>query len=173
MRIIVVGAGLLLVLVVLNPWQGLVGGQDKPPAANDGAGAKNERAVLQQTIGLLAASQVYQAYLNVGFIADGKATGNYAEKDVQQILDSLFKLLSAADKQLEKVSKLDLTKADREGLTEIRRLAGLVRQQGVEMQVFWKTGDKERGERYENLRQESWRGISTLLGLEKVQKSKP
>jgi len=172
MRCIVATLALLLVLVFVVPWQGLLVGQDQPPTAKVGFVGKDDRAVLQQAIGLLAASQVYQAYLNVGFIADSKATGNYAEKDGQQILDSIFNLLAASDKQLEKVGKLEITKADREGLMEIRRLSNLVRQQGAELQAFWKTGDKDRGARYEELRQESWRGISVLLGLEKGAKAK-
>ena len=171
MRFIVAAVVLLLGLIVLVPWQGLLVGQDKTPVTKGEVVGKDERAVLQQTIGVLAASQVYQAYLNVGFIADGKANGHYAEKDIQQILDSVFNLLAASDKHLEKVSKLEITKADREALTEIRRLSNLVRQQGTELQAFWKTGAKDRGARYEDLRQESWRGIRALLGLDKVQKA--
>lgn len=162
----------VLVLALALPWHNLWGSQGQAPAAKVGFAGKDERALLQQAVGLLSASQVYQAYLNVGFIADGKAAGYYAEKDAQQILDSVFNLLAASDKHLEKIGNLEITKADREGLTEIRRLSNLVRQQGTELQAFWKTGDKVRGARYEKLRQESWLGISKLLSLDEGPKAK-
>ena len=64
--------------------------------------------------------------------------------------------------------KLELTKADREGLEQIRRLSALVRQQGQELQAFWKTGAKERGAKYEKIRLEAWLGLSKLMGLDKA-----
>jgi hypothetical protein len=173
MRMIFVGISGLVMMSVLGLPRGWVNAQEKPAPAKDMALSKNDRAVLLQTVGLLAASQVYQAYLNVGFIADGKAAGSYAEEDVRQIVESVFKLLAATDKQLEKVAKLAMTPADREGLVRLQKLSSLVRQQGAELQAFWKTGAKQNGDRYENLRQESWRGISALLGLEKLQKGTP
>ncbi len=146
--------------------------QDKPPAVKDNkesVSPKDERAQLLQTVGLLSASQVYQAYLNIGFLADGMANENYEEKDAQQIMASILNLLNATDRQLEKATKLDLSKADREALVQIRKLSGLVRQQGEELQAFWKTGKKEQGDKYEKLRQEAWEGISKLLHLDKTE----
>ena len=142
-----------------------VGARDEQPPAP--LPAKEERVLLLQTVGLLSASQVYQAYLNIGFLADGKANSTYEEKDVRQIMESVSNLLSATDKQLEKVGRLEISRADREGLERVRKLSALVRQQGEELQAFWKTGDKERGAKYEKLRQEAWEGISALLNLEK------
>src|SRR5262249_10014144 len=65
--------------------------------------AKEERQLLLQTVGLLSASQVYQAYLNIGLVADGKAAKLYQAEDAQQLLEPIFKLLDATDRQLEKV----------------------------------------------------------------------
>jgi hypothetical protein len=135
--------------------------QEKPAAARE------ERAQLLQTVGLLASSQVYQAYLNIGFMADGRANGSYDDKDLQQIMASVMNLLSATDKMLDKVGKLDLDKPDKEAIEQLRKLSALVRQQGEELQAYWKTGDKDRGARYDKLRQEAWDGISKLLGLDK------
>lgn len=128
---------------------------------------KDERAVLLKSVGLLAASQVYQAYLNVGLMADGKAAGTYQEKELRDILGSVHDLLAGADKQLRQVQTLNLSKDDRDAIAKVLRLNGLVREQSEELQAFWKTGAAARGQRYEKLRKQSWEGISTLLGLSK------
>ncbi len=157
-------AALLGVVAIRQPLSA-VGADDKQPPAP--LPAKEERVLLLQTVGLLSAAQVYQAYLNIGFLADGKANGTYEEKDIQQIMASVSNLLSATDKQLDQFAKVEMSRADRDGMERIRKLSALVRQQGEELQAFWKTGDKERGVKYEKLRQEAWVGISDLLSLDK------
>jgi hypothetical protein len=127
---------------------------------------KSERGSLLEAVGALAAGQLYQAYLNIGFIADGKAEGTYEDGEARQLLGSVLGLLDALDRQMTKVGKLDLEKADREALEEISRLSALLHRQGEELQAFWKTGDKERGARYERTRQQAWAGIRDLLHLE-------
>src|SRR5262249_32377339 len=97
----------------------------------------------------------------------GRAEGVYQEKDIQQILNSVLSLMDTLDKQMDKVSKLDLNKEDRDGVAQIRKLSGMLRQQADELQAFWKTGDKERGAKYEKLRKDAWEGISKMLGLDK------
>jgi hypothetical protein len=138
-----------------------------PPKEKSGAASADDRAELLRTVGLLSAAQVYQGYLNIGFLADGMANGNYDAKDAEQVIESILQLLDASDRRLEKVTDLDLTKADREALVHVRKLSGLVRQQGLELKAFWKTGAKEQGDRYEKTRLEAWEGISKLLKLEK------
>lgn len=137
------------------------------PAKGPAAGSKEERALLLQTVGLMSASHLYQAYLNIGAIADGKANGVYEEKDAQAVMDSVYSLIVATDRQLDAVSRLDLPKGDLDALTRVRQLSALVREQADEVKAYWKTGQKERADRYEKLRQQSYQGISQLLGLEK------
>jgi hypothetical protein len=160
------GAVLLLVGGLLAWWPAgsrPAVAQDKKEAPSD----KEARDQLLETVGVLAASQLYQGYLNIGFVADGKAEGTYEEKDAKQILGSVLSLLDTLDRQLEKVGKLDLDRADREGVEQIRKLSGQLHDQGKELQAFWTTGNKERGAAYEKIRKESWDGISKLLGLDK------
>ena len=54
----------LLSVGIVVASQGSLFGQVKPPAAKEVAAVKEERTLLLQTVGMLAASQVYQAYLN-------------------------------------------------------------------------------------------------------------
>jgi glutamine synthetase type III len=160
------GVGLLLLGGVLAWWSagsGPAAAQDKKEPPSD----KEARDQLLEAVGVLSAAQLYQGYLNIGFVADGKAEGTYEEKDAKQILGAVLSLLDTLDKQLEKVGKLDLDKADREGVDQIRKLSGQLRDQGKELQAFWATGSKERAAAYEKIRKESWAGISKLLGFDK------
>ena len=121
--------------------------------------------VLTETVGLFAGLNLYQTYLNIGLLADGYAEGLYEEKEVKQLLGSVLTPLEAADKQLDKVGKLPLNAADRAAIARLRKILGLLRKQGAELQAFWETGKPEHGNNYEAIRKEAWAGISNLLGL--------
>jgi hypothetical protein len=150
--------------------------QEKSSAVKDKkttAGAdKDGRQTLLEAVGALAGSQLYQTYLNIGFIADGRAEGTYDDGDAVQLLGSVLELLDALDKQLEKVGKLALDEEDRASMVEVRKLSGLLRRQGKELRAFWETDDKKEGDRYDKTRQEAWAGISKLLGIEEKSKEK-
>jgi hypothetical protein len=149
----------LIGLLIYPSW---LPAQDKAPAKKD-AGA--EKSLLLETLGTLAGGHLYQTYLNIGFMADGKAEGIYEEKDVQQILTSVLALMDTLDKKLDQLLKLDLNKDDREGIEQIRKLSGLLKLQADELQAYWKSGDKARADKYEKTRKEAWEGISKLLDL--------
>ena len=156
---------MLLALLLIGSGPAWLSAQDKSTAPKKEA-VSDKETLLLETLGALAGAQLYQSYLNIGFIADGRAEGTYEEKDIQQILSSVLTLMEALDKKLDQVGKLDLSKDDREGIAEIRKLSGLLRLQADELQAFWKTGDKARADKYEKTRKEAWAGISKLLGLE-------
>ena len=129
--------------------------------------------VLTETVGLLAGIQLYQTYLNIGLIADAKAEGVYELADVQQILGTVLGPLEKVEKQLEKVSKLKLSKDDVEAVTRLRKIARMLREQGSELQAFWETGKNEHGNKYESIRQSAWKELSGLLELEPTQEKAP
>ena len=142
-------------------WLAASRGDETPkPDKKDG-----NNPVLLQTVGVLAATHLYQSYLNIGFIADAKAEGNYGEKEAKELLASVLKMMDLADKQLEKMDKLELAKEDRQALDVLRKLQKKLKDQSDELQAFWKTGDKEHGDKYEAIRKETWQSIRTLLGL--------
>lgn len=155
--------GMFVSLVLIGSSVAWLSAQDK---AKKETTTDKDQQLLLETLGSLAASHLYQSYLNIGFIADGKAEGTYEEKDIQQILSSILTLMEALDKKLDQVGKLELSKDDRDGIDQIRKLSGQLRQQADELQAFWKTGDKARADKYEKTRKEAWQGISKLLGLE-------
>src|SRR5205823_3882058 len=58
----------------------------KPAEADQKAGA--ERGRLLEAVGCLTSAHCFQTYLNIGFIADGKAKGTYTDADARKVLDS-------------------------------------------------------------------------------------
>src|SRR3954453_17828704 len=77
------------------------GGTTKKPASEEAVPA------LMESVGLLAALQLYQTYLNIGFLADARAENLYNPKSTQQLLDSIMTPLETVEKQLVKVQKID------------------------------------------------------------------
>ncbi|HJZ90832.1 MAG TPA: hypothetical protein VKE40_08150 [Gemmataceae bacterium] len=140
------------------------GDAPKPGAVQKKAEA--ERVQLLETVGCLTAAHYFQAYLNIGFIAEGKARGTYTDKDARKVLDSVLSLLNSTDGKLEALDKIDLDKDDRERLEQLRAASALLRQQGKELQAHWDTGRDENAARYESLRKNAWATISKLMGID-------
>jgi hypothetical protein len=142
--------------------------EHKPAAApTKGEAAKDalERRQLLEILGALTAAHGYQTYLNIGFIADGKAKGIYSEKDAYKLLDSVLALVSSVDRKLAALDKIDLDKEDHASLEQMRQLSSLLRKQAKELQVFWDTGKDEDAAQYESVRKDSWTALSKLIGI--------
>jgi hypothetical protein len=140
----------------------------QPPAAPPPlTSADEEKSVLTETVGLLAGLQLYQTYLNIGFLADARAEGLYEASELTQLLGSAVVPLDKVDKQMEKLSKLTLSDDDKAAVARLRKINALLRIQGVELQAFWDTGVADHAKKYETARQAVWKELSNLLELEK------
>src|SRR5262249_14169806 len=124
-----------------------------------------ERAQLLETVGCLTAAHYFQTYLNIGFIAEGKAKGTYTDSDARKVLDSVLSLLNSTDARLDALARIDLDKDDRERLEQLRAASALLRQQGKELQAYWETGKDENAAKYESLRKNAWATIGKLMGI--------
>ncbi|MBM3980629.1 MAG: hypothetical protein FJ304_10150 [Planctomycetes bacterium] len=137
------------------------------PAARAQPPAKaEENAVLAETVGLLAGLQLYQSYLNIGLLADARAEGLYEASELTQLLGSVVVPLEKVEKQLEKVAALKLSKDDAAAIARMKKVTGLLRQQGKSLQAFWDTGVADHGKKYEEARQAAWKELSELLELD-------
>src|SRR5262245_19394590 len=145
------------------------GSQQPParPAEQQPAPPAEPRAQLTETVGLLSGLYLYQTYLNIGLLADGKAERIYDEKAARAVLASVVTPLDTVDKQLVKVAALAQSDADRQAAARLRQLIGLLRQQGQQLVTFWDSGNAADGTRYEATRQEVWKQLNALLGLDK------
>src|SRR5262249_11238294 len=110
--------------------------------------AADVNANLTETVGLLSGLYLYQSYLNIGLLADGKAERLYDDKAARSVLDSILNPLETVDRQLEKVGKQVRSSADRDAVDHIRVMVDLLRRQGKELKAFWDSGLPEDGTRY-------------------------
>jgi hypothetical protein len=140
--------------------------QPPAPAKADPPAKPDDSAVLAETVGLLAGLQLYQTYLNIGLLADARAEGLYEASELNQLLGSVVVPLEKVEKQLEKVAKLKLSKEDAAAIERMRKVAGLLRQQGKSLQAFWETGVEDHGKKYEAARQAAWKELCELLDLD-------
>jgi hypothetical protein len=137
----------------------------KPVAAP--AKSTEDRTRLLEALGTLTSAHYFQTYLNIGFIADGKSRGTYADRDARKVLDSVLSLVNSTERQLEALEKIDLSSGDRARLVELQAVSALLRQQGKELQAYWDAGKDENAARYESLRQTAWTSILKLMGSDK------
>ena len=119
---------------------------------------------LMETVGLLSTLHLYQTYLNIGFIADGRAEELYDDAESKQLLGSVLTPLEKVSAQLDKIGKLATTKDDREAVEKLKKIATLLKQQGKELQDFWVSGKEQDGEKYEATRKKAWEEIRVLVG---------
>lgn len=131
------------------------------------APAADDHGQLMETVGLLSGLYLYQAYLNIGLLADGKAEKIYEEKAARSVLGSIVGPLDAVDKQLGKVGKAARTNADRVAVERLRLIVASLRQQGRDLTAFWDSGQPEDGAKYEATRREAWKQINAVMGLDK------
>ena len=145
----------------------------QPPAPAKASPA-DDHAVLTETVGLLAGLQLYQTYLNIGLLADARADGLYEAAELTQLLGSVVVPLEKVEKQLDKVAGLkSLTEGDAAAVARMRKVAGLLREQGKTLQSFWDTGVADDGKKYEETRQAAWKELSDLLQLDPKKDARP
>jgi hypothetical protein len=147
-----------------------VGGAAAQPPAPARTTA-DENAVLLETVGMLAGVQLYQTYLNVGMLADAYAEDVYETAEAKQLLGSVVGPLEKIEKQFDKVAALKLTKEDAAAVARMKKIAGLLRQQGKSLQAYWDAGAEDDKKKYEEARQAAWKELSDLLDLEPKKKS--
>jgi hypothetical protein len=124
--------------------------------------APNER--LMEALGGLTAGQVYQAYLNIGLLADAWEKDVYPEEDAYKMLATVARLIEAVDGQLAGLADGEMKPDDRKALARSRELLALLRTQAKELESYWKTGEKEHADKFHKARETAWSGIKELLG---------
>ena len=165
----------VIVLAVTATWPAVSRGQQPSGPSPAPAGQAPQaptapadpRAQLTETVGLLSGLYLYQTYLNIGLLADGKAERVYDEKAARSVLATVVGPLQAVDKQLAVVGTLAQTEPDRRAVERLRAVTALLRRQSQELTAFWDSGDLAAGARYEATRQEAWKQLTALLGLDK------
>jgi hypothetical protein len=141
-------------------------GADKPEHATDAStpGGTPDPTSLE-TIGALTAAHYFLTYLNIGFIADAKAKGDYSTEDARKVLRTVLSVVDSVDRQLEALGKRNVAKEDRKSLEQMRAISALFRQQGKDLQTYWDSRQDEDAARYESQRKNTYSAISKLMGV--------
>ncbi len=148
---------------------------DKPPAPPPASkpvpplpakGKRPERERFLEALGGLSAAHVYQSYLNIGLLADGVESEAYTKAEAEQMLATVASMLDLVDRQLNKVSELDLEADDMQSVERIQELTVLLRRQASALRSYWTTGDEVQITRYHEARETTWGSLSKLLDLE-------
>jgi hypothetical protein len=125
-----------------------------------------ERRQLLETIGTLTAAHSYQTYLNIEFVANGKAKATYTDDQAYRLLDLILSLLDSVDRNLTILGKMELGAEDRASLQQVRDLSDLLYRQAKQLETFWHSGKDEDAARYEELRKDSWAAIKKFTGVD-------
>jgi hypothetical protein len=126
-----------------------------------------QRGQLLETVGTLTAAHCYETYLNIGFVADGKAKGIYTDDEASKFLDLVFSLLDSVDHKLVVVSKFELGTEDRASLQQMRDVSNVLFRQANQLRTFWRSGKDEDAAKYEEIRKDSWTAIRKFTGVDR------
>jgi hypothetical protein len=121
---------------------------------------------VSEAIGGLAASHLYQTYLNVGLLADSVEGDVYEKEEARKLLDTIAGLTSAVEQQLDRVGRQTLKEDEKQALEQARQITANLRTQMRELRTYWEKDDKEHISRFHQARDESWKGIKALLNID-------
>ncbi len=164
--VLVIGGGVLLTVLfhsvsVAKPSAAASAGEANRPANASGG---KDRSL--ETMGSLTAAHLYQGFLNIGLLADARESEVYTATEAEKLLGSVTRMLDSVDRGLARMQDDSLKDEDKEAVAHARQLGGLLRTQARELRAYWQTGDKERADKFQKARQESWSGIQAILGIE-------
>lgn len=131
---------------------------EKPETAHDR---------FMSALGNLTGIHLYQAYLNIGLLADCTEGEVYTTDEAQKWLERTVAQLEAVDKQLDALAKSDLDGEEKQGIEKCRQASALLRTQAMELREYWKNSDKDQAMRYHKARDNAWAGVSDVLQIPK------
>jgi hypothetical protein len=134
------------------------------PAAPTLDAAAEEIDVASETIGTLSGAYLNQAYLSIGILGDAVGAEVYEPAEARELLNVHLELAEQAEAQLTALAKSpDLETSDAEGVLQLAKIAGLIRQQGLVLQAVW-AGDESRIPIWEKLRDDTANEIEKFFG---------
>ncbi|MCG3181124.1 MAG: hypothetical protein BIFFINMI_03498 [Phycisphaerae bacterium] len=124
------------------------------------------RTQLLQTVGSLAAANLYQSYLTLGMLADASEEDLYTVKEVQDLLAVIDPLLKTGRNRMAAVGRLPgLDDDDHKAVAQIVGLYDLLIRQSQQLATCLKSGKQDDADRFEATRQQAWKGVAALLGV--------
>lgn len=139
--------------------------QEPPEAPIPQAAPADSVETLLEAVGTMGGVQLYQTYLNIGFIADGKGQNVYTAEEAEELLMSIVAPLDHVTKQFQSVKQIATDDDDKKALDRLSKIAGMLKGQAKSLESLWANGSKGEADRFEKDRQDAWREISDFLHL--------
>jgi hypothetical protein len=124
---------------------------------------KAQREFYLKTMAVLTVGHLYQGYLNIGLLADGREGGAFEKAEAVQTLAEVTNTLQIVDRQLAKLLEHGLDPEDQKDVQHVRKLSGLLKVQARELKAYWDDPDEEQKRKYRKAREAAWAGIERLL----------
>ncbi len=132
------------------------------PASSD-----DKTNLLLESIGHFSSQSVYLTYIAIGTVSDGHAKQVYSKETADELLGKLVGLCSAAVGQLNKLlSSGAMAGEDIQFTSKLIDTFNLLSAQAASYRNFTRTGDTSHIKIFTEKRQEAWKNIKSLLGIQ-------
>lgn len=118
------------------------------------------------TLDATLAAHLYQTYLSLSMLADGAEADAYNDDDRHRLLDTVIGLLDSVDLQMKRIAESGLKAEGNTSLERCQQLSKVLRSQAGELRAYWRTSEKERATRFQQLREEAWTIIREIVEIE-------
>lgn len=119
-----------------------------------------------QTVGGASAGHVYSTYMLIGVTADAFTKKAYDAHKVKQLMTVAIGMMSASQKQLEKMKSAGLSSTDRAAVEEFQAILGLLSVQARALITYAGSERPKDAECYEKARRKAWHRITKMLGID-------
>ena len=123
----------------------------------------------QQMVGILSATFLYQSYLNIGFLADLHAGGQYDEETALGHGETLVAVIAGARDELQAYRRYQVSEVDQQYIAELIKVVDVLLQECIALNEYMETGDPRAADRFNEMNELAQQAISQLLGLEDLE----
>lgn len=148
---------LILGLVICGLGQSLRAEDKVTPAPTDTTSLK--------MIGVLAASYLYQSYLNIGFLADLHSVDAYDFKQLDENLNIVIQIVGGVRDQLKWYTFVVPLPSDSQYVDVLVQASDLLLQEAAALQKYIQTEDKQDAAVYLHLNEQARTVLEKILGM--------
>ncbi|MFT5432150.1 MAG: hypothetical protein ACI9OJ_002848 [Myxococcota bacterium] len=134
-------------------------------AAAPFAQAQQKNNPFLESLGALAAAQLYTTHAYIGVTGDAFVAKAYKAKQVRAQMTETAGMIDNVSRYLVKAAGEHITPEDKLFLQEAVGIFGLLKQQALALKSYAGTGQKTDAEAYQAQRQAAWSRIKKLLNI--------
>lgn len=116
-------------------------------------------------VGVLAASYLYQSYLNIGYLADLNAVDAYSFTELDENLNSVMQIIGGVRDELRVYSTTLPLKTDSTYVDILVQASDVLLQEAAALQKYMQTGNEQDAAVYLHLNGQARKLLENLLGL--------